>query len=114
MEPRERTEGNTGEQHTCRTLRRVSVSQRLACVREAASWDSSLITQGGSPVRESRPPGSVRAHPANGCPYRDRCTKDLFGTEGSKSASRNSFIGVPRCKGLGVQRFGSACYQVHR
>ena len=33
VEPRERTEGNTGEQHTCRTLRRVSVSQRLDCVR---------------------------------------------------------------------------------
>jgi len=29
VEPRERTEGNTGEQHTCRTPSRVSVSQRL-------------------------------------------------------------------------------------
>src|SRR5271165_6617337 len=28
-------------------------------------------TQGGSPVRESRPPGSVRGAPSNGCPYRD-------------------------------------------
>jgi RNA-directed DNA polymerase len=36
VEPRERTEGNTGEQHTCRTLRRVSVSQRLDRVRGAA------------------------------------------------------------------------------
>jgi len=36
VEPRERTEGNMGEQHTCRTLRRVNVSQRLDCVREAA------------------------------------------------------------------------------
>ena len=35
-EPRERTEGNTGEQHTRRTLRRVSVSQRLDRVRGAA------------------------------------------------------------------------------
>jgi RNA-directed DNA polymerase len=25
VEPRERTEGNTGEQHTCRTPRRVNV-----------------------------------------------------------------------------------------
>ena len=33
VEPRERTKGNTGEQHTCRTLRRVSVSQRLDRVR---------------------------------------------------------------------------------
>ena len=32
--PRERTEGNMGEQHTCRTLRRVHVSRRLDCVRE--------------------------------------------------------------------------------
>jgi hypothetical protein len=36
VEPRERTEGNTGEQHTRRTLRRVSVSQRLDRVRGAA------------------------------------------------------------------------------
>src|SRR5260370_42166747 len=31
-------------------------------------------TQGGSPVRESRPPGSVRGAPSNGCPYRDSST----------------------------------------
>ena len=37
VEPRERTEGNTGEQLTRRTLCRVSVSQRLDRVREAAS-----------------------------------------------------------------------------
>ena len=36
VEPRERTKGNTGEQHTRRTLRRVSVSQRLDRVRGAA------------------------------------------------------------------------------
>ena len=35
-EPRVRTEGNTGEQRTCRTLSRVSVSQRLDRVRGAA------------------------------------------------------------------------------
>src|SRR6516225_4775064 len=29
-------------------------------------------TQGGSPVRESRPPGSVRGVLSNGHPYRDR------------------------------------------
>jgi hypothetical protein len=34
MEPRERTEGNTGEQHTCRTPSRASVSQRLDRVRK--------------------------------------------------------------------------------
>src|SRR4029077_9559310 len=79
VEPRERTEGNTGEQHTCRTLRRVNVSQRLDCVREAASWDSSLTTRGGSPVRESRPPGSVRGASSNGCPYRNTETIDTSG-----------------------------------
>ena len=36
VEPRERTEGNTEEQHTRRTLSRVNVSQRLYRVREAA------------------------------------------------------------------------------
>jgi hypothetical protein len=36
VEPRERTEGNMGEQHTYRTLRRINVSQRLDYVREAA------------------------------------------------------------------------------
>ena len=77
VEPRERTEGNTGEQHTCRTLRRVNVSQRLDCVREAALSDSSLTTRGGSPVRESRAPGSVRGVLSNGHPYRDSLTKIL-------------------------------------
>jgi len=36
VEPRERTKGNTGEQRRCRTLSRVSVSQRLDRVRGAA------------------------------------------------------------------------------
>jgi hypothetical protein len=36
VEPRERTEGNTGKQHTRRTLRRVNVSQTLDRVRGAA------------------------------------------------------------------------------
>ena len=36
VEPRERIEGNVGEHHTCRTLRRINVSRRLDCVREAA------------------------------------------------------------------------------
>jgi hypothetical protein len=33
------------------------------------------ITQGGSPVRESRPPGFVRGALSNECPYRDRLKK---------------------------------------
>jgi hypothetical protein len=42
-----------------------------ACTRSCL-WASSLVTQGGSPVRELRPPGSVRGASRNGCPYRDR------------------------------------------
>jgi hypothetical protein len=71
VEPRKRTEGNTGEQHMCRTQSRESVSQGLAWVRGAARGASTLITRGGSPVRELRTPGSVRGVPSNGHPYRD-------------------------------------------
>ena len=74
VEPRKRTEGNTGEPHTCRTQRRESVSQRLDWVRGAARGASSLITRGRSPVRELRPPGSVRGVLSNGHPYRDSPT----------------------------------------
>jgi hypothetical protein len=71
VEPRERTEGNMGEQHTYRTLCRIKrVPEARLCTR-SCSWDSSLTTRGGSPVRESRPPGSVRGASSNGCPYRD-------------------------------------------
>jgi hypothetical protein len=71
-EPREGTEGNMGEQHTYRTLCRIKrVPEARLCTR-SCSWDSSFTTRGGSPVRESRPPGSVRGASSNGCPYRDR------------------------------------------
>jgi hypothetical protein len=51
VEPRERTEGNMGEQHTYRTLRRIKrVPEARLCTR-SCSWDSSLTTRGGSPVR---------------------------------------------------------------
>jgi hypothetical protein len=72
VEPRKRTKGNMVEQHTCRTLRRASVTPRLNCVRQSCSRASSLITQGGSPVREIRPPGSVPGVPSNGHSYRDK------------------------------------------
>ena len=72
VEPRKRTKGNMVEQHTCRTLRRASVTPRLNCVRQSCSRASSLITQGGSPVREIRPPGSVRGVPSNGHSYHDK------------------------------------------
>ena len=76
VEPRERTEGNMGEQHTYRTLRRIKrVPEARLCTR-SCSWVSSLTTRDGSPVRESRPPGSVRGASSNGCPYRDRPSKD--------------------------------------
>src|SRR6266404_2640084 len=46
------------------------VPEARLCTR-SCSWASSLTTRGGSPVRESRPPGSVRGASSNGCPYRD-------------------------------------------
>ena len=52
-----------------------SVSQGLAWVRGAARGASTLITRGGSPVRELRTPGSVRGVPSNGHPYRDRTAR---------------------------------------
>jgi hypothetical protein len=39
-------------------------------------------TQGGSPVRESRPPGSVRGVPSNGHPYRDRNQRLFISVDG--------------------------------
>lgn len=51
VEPREGAEGNAIERGTRRTPN----------------------TQGGSPVREYRPPGSVRGAPGNRRPYLDTC-----------------------------------------
>src|ERR1700687_2286181 len=45
-------------------------------------------TQGGSPVRESRPPGSVRGASSNGCPYRDSGRGEVRGI----GAERPKFI----------------------
>ena len=74
VEPRERTEGNTGEQHTCRTLRRVNVSQRLDCVREAASWDSSLTTRVGARCVNHARRNLCGGVLSNGHSYRDRAS----------------------------------------
>jgi hypothetical protein len=49
-------------------------------------------TQGGSPVRESRPPGSVRGVPSNGHSYRDR---NGNGSERSKFAAFQTPILAP-------------------
>src|SRR5258708_28210508 len=91
VEPRKRTKGNMVEQHTCRTLRRASVTPRLNCVRQSCSRASSLITQGGSPVREIRPPGSVRGVPTNGLSYRDSVS---HGNSFLKKPSPFSFISL--------------------
>jgi hypothetical protein len=48
------------------------VPEAQLCTNKLPVGFVSLITQGGSPVRESRPPGSVRGAPSNGCPYRER------------------------------------------
>ena len=69
VERRRRAEGNMGEPHTCRTQRRVSVSQRLNRVRQAAI-SHCRHTQGGSRVRKLRPLGSVRGARSNPRPYR--------------------------------------------
>src|SRR5208282_1008106 len=53
-------------------------------------------TQGGSPVRESRPPGSVRGASSNGSPYRDRTAEPGSGRlERAEAAFGHSLIGVP-------------------
>src|SRR5271165_6248789 len=49
-------------------------------------------TQGGSPVRESRPPGSVRGAPSNGCPYRD---SPSLTSDRSRAQSPRSPSGTP-------------------
>ena len=63
--------GNTVEPHTHRTQSRASVSPGLERVRERGMIALPSNTQGGSPVRESRPPGFVRGALSNECPYRD-------------------------------------------
>src|SRR5258708_8415098 len=72
VEPRERTEGNMGEQHTYRTLRRIKrVPEARLCTR-SRPWDSSVTTRGGTPGRDFRPPGSLSASPSNRFPYPHR------------------------------------------
>ena len=84
VERRAEAEGNMVEPRTRRTQRRDRVPQGLARVRQAARWMLALpsLTQGGSPVRKSRPPGSVRGVPGNGHPYRDVAPGDRQGVKG--------------------------------
>jgi hypothetical protein len=72
VEPRGGAEGNTVEPHTHRTQSRASVSPGLERVRERGMIALPSNTQGGSPVRESRPPVFVQGALSNECPYRDR------------------------------------------
>src|SRR5215471_17239097 len=71
VERRAEAEGNMVEPRTRRALSRESVSQGLDRVRQAAKRALPSLTQGGSPVRKSRTPGSVRGVFGNGHPYRD-------------------------------------------
>jgi hypothetical protein len=61
-EPRERTEGNTGEQHTCRTLRRVNVSQRLDCGVWGATETQKAVSSSNTGMRR---PSSPKASSSN-------------------------------------------------
>src|SRR5258708_33039065 len=68
VEPRAGTKGNAGQQSTCRTQSRVSVSQALERIRRLTA----VTTRGGSRMRESRTYGSVRGARGNSRPYRER------------------------------------------
>src|SRR5499427_9774961 len=67
-EPRAETKGNAGQQSTCRTQSRISVSQALERIRQTFA----VMTRGRSRMRESCMYGSARGAPSNGRPYRDR------------------------------------------
>ncbi len=71
VEPRAGAEGNAGQPRTCRAQNRVSVSQALDRVRQAARKGLPSRTRGGSRMRESRTYGSVRGALSNERPYRD-------------------------------------------
>jgi hypothetical protein len=68
VEPRAGTKGNAGQQSTCRTQSRVSVSQALERIRRLTA----VTTRGGSRMRESRTYGSGRGARGNSRPYRER------------------------------------------
>src|SRR5262245_42745883 len=68
VERRAETKGNAGQQSTCRTQSRASVSQALERIRQTFA----VMTRGKSRMRESCTYGSARGAPSNGRPYRDR------------------------------------------
>jgi len=72
-EPRTGTEGNVGQQSTCRAQARESVSQALGRVRQGATTCSlSLNTQGRSRMPELGTSGSVRGARGNPRPDREK------------------------------------------
>jgi RNA-directed DNA polymerase len=70
VEPRAGAEGNAVEHGMHRTPSRESMTHGLDRIRQAVTT-LRRQTQGGSPVRESRSPGSVRGACSNARPYRD-------------------------------------------
>ena len=74
VERRAEAEGNMGASRMRRTLSRDRVPQWLARVRQNV-FALPFFTRGGSPVRESRTPGSARGVPSNGRPYRNNRPK---------------------------------------
>src|SRR5262249_321834 len=61
VERRAETKGNAGQQSTCRTQSRISVSQALERIRQTFA----VMTRGRSRMRESCMYGSVRGAPSN-------------------------------------------------
>src|SRR5262245_44496382 len=74
VERRAETKGNAGQQSTCRTQSRASVSQALERIRQTFA----VMTRGKSRMRESCTYGSARGAPSNGRPYRDRARRDGY------------------------------------
>jgi len=64
VERRAETKGNAGQQSTCRTQSRISVSQALERIRQTFA----VMTRGRSRMRESCMYGSVRGAPRTGVP----------------------------------------------
>ena len=71
VERRAEAEGNMVAPRMRRTPSRESMNKGSTVYGSAANACIAVITQGGSPVRELRTPGSVRGVRSNAHPYRD-------------------------------------------
>src|SRR5260221_12142689 len=76
------------------------VPEARLCTR-SCSWKSSVTTRGGSPVRELRPPGSVRGASSNGCPYPDSHCLAQFGYISRCKSQRFRRARAARMKAIG-------------